>query len=123
VERLLVPCSRISDRMRQAAYRLDVLSEHIEAAVDNGLDGREIALEIRRQRLDGSLRTDALDLAHACGEMTCAAVRQIVAIHGRQHDVSELHQLHGTRAVRGFFLIEPSVRIACIHRTEPTRTR
>src|SRR5437868_3537890 len=52
---LLIACTRIANRMRQAPDRLHVLGEHIKAAGDNGLDVFKTPLEIWCERLDGSV--------------------------------------------------------------------
>ena len=84
---------------------------------------RQHALEIRRQRLDRGLRVQPLDLAHAGGEMRGAAVRQVVAVDRRQHDVLQAHELHGARGVGGLVGIEPAARIAGIDRAEAAGAR
>ena len=115
--------ARITDGMREATHGLDVLREHLEAAVDDGLDVRQHALKIGGQRLDCRLRIERLDFAHARCEVCGATVGQIVAVHRREHDVAQLHQLHGARGVRGLLGVEPAARIAGVDRAEAAGAR
>ena len=50
--------------------------------------------------------------------MGCAAVVQIVPVDRGQHDIAQGHQLDGFRGVLGFFLVQPAVRVAGVHRAE-----
>ena len=122
-QRLFVGRARIAHGMRQATHGLDVLREDVESAVDDRLDVGHHALEIGRQRLDRGCGIEALDLAHARREVRGAAVGQVVAIHRRQHDVLELHQLHGARGIGRFVGIEPATRVAGIDGAEAAGAR
>jgi hypothetical protein len=51
---LLIAGARIAHRVRQAPHRLHVLREHIQPGIEHGVHIAHHALEIRRQRLDGS---------------------------------------------------------------------
>jgi hypothetical protein len=64
--------------MRQATHGLDVLREHVESAVDDRRDVGHHALKIGRQRFDCGCRIEALDLAHARGEVRGAATNDML---------------------------------------------
>src|SRR5256885_11353162 len=51
------------------------------------------------------------------------AVGEVVTIDRGQHHVAEPHQLHGVRGVLGLVGVEPAVRIARVHGTEPAGAR
>ena len=123
VERLPVTGTRVAHLARQPLDGLEILREHVDAGVDDGRDVGELAGEIRRQRLDGRLRAARLDRADAIGVMARAAVGQVVAIDGRQHDVAKAHELDGARRVRDFVGIEPAARIARVDGAELARAR
>ena len=55
--------------------------------------------------------------------MAGATVGQIVAIHGGQHDVLELHQLDAAGGVLRLVRIQPTMRIAGIDRAEAAGSR
>ena len=120
-ERLRIACARVADRVRQPADGLDVLGKHLEPAVDHRLDVGQCTLEVRGQGFDGRIRTAALDLADARGEVRGSAVRQVVAIDRSEHDIAQAHEFDGTRGVRGLIRVEPSARIPGVDRTEPAR--
>ncbi len=123
VERLTVTGARVADLAREPLDGLEILREHVHAGVDDGRDVGKLAGEIRRQRLDGRLRAAGLDRADAIGVMARAAVGQVVAIDGRQHDVAKAHELDGARRVRDFVGIEPAVRVAGVDCAELARAR
>ena len=64
-----------------------------------------------------------LDRADAVRVVLRAAVRQVVAIHRREHDVLEAHELDGVRDVLRLLGIEPAARVAGIHRAEAAGAR
>ena len=123
VERLPVAGARVADLAREALDGLEILREHVEAGVDDRRDVGEVAGEVRRQRLDGRLRAARLDRADAVGVVARAAVGQIVAIDGRQHDVAKAHELDGARRVRDLVGIEPAARVARVDGAELARAR
>ena len=117
-QRLLVAGARISDGMGQAAHRLDVLRENIQAGVDDRLDVREHPLEVRRQRLDRGVGITALDGPNTGGVVAGAAIRQIIPVDRSQHDVFELHQLDTAGGVLRLVRIQPAMRITGIDGAE-----
>src|SRR5690606_36972447 len=90
---------------------------------DDGLDVGETAREVRRQRLDGRLGAARLDRADAGRVVAGAAVGQIVAVDGRQHDVFQAHELDGARRVLDLVRVEPAARVARVDGAELTRAR
>ncbi len=122
VQSLRIAGARVAHGMREAAHRLEVLREHVDPAIDHGLDVRAHALEIRCQRLDGGRGIALFDGADGRGVVGRAAVRKIVAVHGGEHDVAQPHQLHRTRNVRGLLRIEPTTRVAGVDGAEPAGT-
>ena len=121
-QRLLVARAGIAHRMGEPTHRLDVLREDLEPGVDHGLDVGRDALEIRDQGLDRGLRHQVLDGPHRGGEMRRAAVRQVVAVDGGQHDIAQTHQLHGARGVARLLGVEPAAWVAGVHRAETAGT-
>ncbi len=109
--------------MGEAPNGFHVLREHFEAGVDHGLHVRQHALEVRRERLDRRLGAPLLDGTDAVRVVLRPAVGQIVAIHGGEHDVLELHELDGVGDVLRFFGIEPAVRVAGVDRAEAAGAR
>ncbi len=87
-ERLLVAGARVAHLVRQPLDGLEILREHVETRIDDRCDVGEVAGEVRRQRFDGRPRAARFDRADAVGVMPRAAVRQVVAIDRRQHDVA-----------------------------------
>ena len=86
-ERLVVARAGVAHGMRQPAYGLDVLGEHVQAGIENGLDVAEHAVEVGGQRFDRGLRVEALDRADAGGIVGGAAVIEVVAIDRGDHHV------------------------------------
>ena len=83
--------------MGQAAYGFDILSEDVEARIDDVFYMRLYPFEVGRQRLDGGVGIEFLDLANTFGVMRRTAVGQVITIDRRNDDVFEAHQTDGTR--------------------------
>ena len=64
------------------------------------------AAEIRDQHFDLDVRAIATNLANAVGEMLRSAITQVIAIHGRHHDVIEPHLGNGFRQFARLVLVE-----------------
>ena len=122
-ERLVVAGARIADLRGQPADRLQVVRKHIHAGLDHRGDGREVAGEVGRQRLDGRAGIASLDRADAGGVVPRPAVRQVVPVDGREDHVLEAHQLHGTGGVVRLLRVEPAPGIARVDGTEAARPR
>ena len=75
-------------------------------------------LEIRRERLDRGVRHARMDGADAGGVVSGTEVRQVVAVHRRQHDIPEPHQGHRVGDVGRLHRIEPTARVAGVDRAE-----
>jgi len=79
---------------RQRLHRLHVVRVHVQPRPRHHGHHVQVAREVARQRLDEDLAPAALaalrlDARDRLGEVVRAAVRQVVAVHRRQHHVAE----------------------------------
>lgn len=81
--------SAIAHIWRQGLSRLNIVCIHIEATLGHNLDHIQVATEITRQRLHQERRLLALYPANRLCEMPRAAVRQVIPVNARQHNVSQ----------------------------------
>jgi len=81
-----------------------------------------VALKIGDQRLDEDLRVAPLDLADRLGEVLGTAVREVVAVDRREHDVVEPDLGDRVRDVLGLVRVE-RLHPARLHVTEVTPAR
>jgi hypothetical protein len=99
VERLPVTCLRANTAV-EPRHSFHIVIEYVRRGVQHARDRIQIAAEIGRQYLKASCRQRLLHLPDSFGEMRRAAVPQIVAIHARDDDVSQLHPGRHTSDVR-----------------------
>ena len=94
------------DLQIQARNGFKVVVEDVRLGVDHYFGRAILAQEVRRQNLDcGARRLDA-DLAHHLGEVGGAAVRHVIAVDRRDHDVVQTHLLHGQTDLARFFRVQ-----------------
>src|SRR5918994_2001386 len=95
-----------ADGVVEAGNGLDVVVEGVGAGVDNGLDGFAISLEIGGQDLDGAAGDLFPDRAYRPGEDGGPAVRELIAVHTRDHGVLQAHLLCGVGDAIGLVEVE-----------------
>ena len=89
-ERLAEPGSAITDKRRAALDGLDVVRKDVKARGGHRADGLlALASKVRREGLDEDLGRLLLDLGDRRGNVRGAAVGEVVAVDGRQDNVSE----------------------------------
>ena len=98
---------------------LDVVIEDIHTRIDDGSHGLEVPLEVRDERFHEQLRAAGLDLPHGLCEVAGAAVREVVPIDGRQHDVGKVQFREGHRDLLRLAEIEGAERVPRLHGAEP----
>ena len=88
--------------------RLDVVGEDVGARLEE--DGQRIlgALEVGGQDLHLAVRYALVHCIDHSGEVRGAAVRQVVAIHRRDHRMLEVEPLHGLCQVPRFLRVHAS---------------
>jgi hypothetical protein len=75
--------------------------QNIDARADNRAQGVRVAFEIRDQDLHASLRIESLKPENGPGEVRRPAVREIIAVHRRYHDVRQTELLNDAADVLG----------------------
>ena len=75
----------------EARHGLHVVVEDVRTGVEDARDRVEIAAKIRGQHFDAGLGKSGPDFANGLGEMLRTAIRQIVAIHRSNDDVTKIH--------------------------------
>ena len=106
----------------EAADGFEVVIENFRARGEHGVDGGIVVQKIRREHFDDDF---GIHRAHALDDilkMRRAAIGQIIARHGGDDDVIELHPPRGFGDAFRFVILE-CLRFAGIHRAEATRAR
>ena len=75
----------------EAGHRLDVVVEDVGARVEDDRERLPAALEVGDEHLDRAAGDAGADLANRGREDPGAAVRLVVAVHGRDHGVPQAH--------------------------------
>ena len=75
--------------------------QNIDARADNRAQGVRIPFEIRDQDLHASLRIESLKPENGPSEVRRAAIREIIAVHRRHHDVRQTEFLNDAGDVFG----------------------
>ena len=122
-ETLAVRRAPVAHERRRALDRLDVVCVHVEAAARHLLDTLERAAKVGHERLDEDVLRLVLDFLDRRGNVCGAAVREFVAVDGREHNVAEAPPRDGLRRVLRLVGVEGRRRARRLHSTEAARTR
>ncbi len=90
----------------EAAHGFHIVIEDVGGGIEHARDGVEIAAKIRREHFDLGSGKRGADLAHGFGEVKRAAVGEIVAIDGCDHDIAQVHARRHFGDMRGLIGIE-----------------
>ena len=114
IQRPLVAAAVTDDR-EHAGHTLDVMPEDLRSSVQHRLQRSGISLEIWNEHLHRALRQVLVNLRDDGGKDPGAAVGEVVAVHRRDHRVTESHGLHRARHPFRFRQVE--------FRRQPVRNR
>jgi hypothetical protein len=107
-----------ADPAIQAADRLDVVVEDLGDLIHDRSQRVMVALEIRREHLDGGPRRERPDGADRGGEHSGASVGEIVAIDGGHDGVAQPHGRHGLAHPARLIPVDVAAALAALHRAE-----
>jgi len=105
---------------REPLYRLHIVIVNVGTGIEHSLNAGIIGMKIRDEHFDDNGRIHFLDRSDHAGEMMGAAVFQIIASDGRDHDMFQFHS-HDRfgHALRLVFL--QGKRFRGCHRAKSTR--
>ena len=95
LESLLITGAPVPGVAGQAPDGLDVLADDLRGGADDLSKRADVAAEIRDQHLDDQLRATASGFTDRIGEDASPAVVEVVAVHGGDDHVAEVHSRQG----------------------------
>src|SRR5690349_411398 len=121
IERALV-AKRRADALEDARHGLDVVRQHLGAAVEDLLEQLGDAVEVGDEVLDAGAGVELVDLANRLGVEPRATVGHVVAGDAGDRGVAQLHLLDGLRDAARLVTID-RVGLAGVDLAEVAATR